>query len=206
MQIQPVSLLNYCPAQYKNNSIKKNNSSTNYQTDSFQSVSFKGFEKTVKEAVEKTFKTDKEVEKLFVRLMDEIISDTGVVKLNGFDEIQKVYKQGGFRGLLHELWSANPNPAIAKLRENAECNIIPLAKKGDNNIFDIFSFGRHGFWNTLFESKNATHDVKLTVRRPHSNELIEFGMDKKGNCTLCQSNKETAVYSSFHRETGNIKQ
>ena len=206
MLIQPVSLLNYCPAQYKNTSTKKNNSSVNYQADSFQSVSFKGLEKTIEEAAKKTFKTDKEVEKVFTELVDNIISDTNIFKIPEFKEIQKVYQRSGFRGLLHELWNANPEPAILKLREKAEEAPIALATKNESPLFEIFSFGRHGFLNLIFGNKNATHDVKLTIRNPKSGSLLDFSLDKKGNCELFQSIDNHSVYNVFYRETGNIKQ
>ena len=177
---------------------KKNSSSIG------DSVSFSGFNTIIKDAASHTFKTDKEVEEVFINIMDSIIKDKDIIKKAGFEQIQKIYQKSGFRGLLHELWIPNPNVEIKNLREQASDKLVTLALKDDRPVVKLFNMGKQGFWNLLFNRQNATYDSKLIFNIPQASSYLEFGLNKTGRITLYQKSENRALHNEFHRNTGNI--
>ena len=205
MQIQPVSHsllvsnLNFNSEQ----KISRTNKFFN-QKDTFQPA-FKGYYKLFDTFSRVNFISDKKVEDVFGLLFNELVIDSKALKGANFNEIYKIYKTGGFRGLMHELWCANPSKNIEKLIEEAQQSPITLISKDENSLFEIFSMGRHGFFNILFDRKTAPYDTKLTFFNKDKSMLMEFGLDKRGRCQLCQTRPSETIYTTFHRSTGNRK-
>ena len=195
MRVQAISPLNIYSLKpsYRQ---QKNNSCDN--------VSFSGFNTFVKDAASRTFKTDKEVEEVFINIMNSVIKDKDIIKKAGFEQIQKIYQKSGFRGLLHELWIPNPNAEIKNLREQASERLITLASKKEKPVFKLFNMGKHGFWNLLFNNPNATYNTKLIFNIPKSSDYLEFGLSKRGRVILYQKSQNRALHNEFHMETGNI--
>ena len=205
MQIQPIS---YLQTSYnsglnlKQNRIKKQNI---LQKNDYFQPAFKGYNNVLDTVSKINFKDDKKVESAFEMIFNELILSNKVFKNEEFEKIYELYNKGGFRGLMHELWTANPKKEIEKILEKAEKNSLTLAEINDKPIFEIINLGRHGFWNTLFNSKTAPRDATLTFLNEDKSLLIEFGLDKYGACQICQVRPGETVYTTFHKTTGNRK-
>ncbi len=75
---------------------------------------------------------------------------------------------------------------IAKVRSEfrdiifkSQEELVPIIKKGNDNLLYISNFGKHGFWNTVFERESATNDMRIVFLS--RNGSFEIGVNKKGN-------------------------
>lgn len=175
------------------------------KADSFQPSFGSGYKLILESIASVNYSKDKKVEEAFGILFHELINEPQILEKAGFIEIVDVYKKGGFRGLMQELWVANPEAKIKKIVEKAEFEPQTLVLKDEIPILEIMSFGRQGFWNTLFNRKNAPRDTRLLFSTPDKRFLMEFGMDKHGECAICQKRPGETVFTTFHNSTGNRK-
>lgn len=207
MFVQPISLSTSYFGMNTKNHIKVSNRPefTNiHKKDSFN-PSFEGFNTLMETFSSINYTKDNKLEDTFSILFNELLLSGDVLKKAGFSEIENIYRKSGFRGLLHELWKATPQPNLEKLIEKADGESVVLASKDDKPVFEIFSMGRHGFWNTVFNKKSAPRDTKLIFITPDEKYLMEFGLDEKGACQICQKRVGETVYTTFHNSTGNRK-
>lgn len=202
MQVQKISGISPNNRIYN---IRKNNIKTNINhMDSFQ-PSFSGFNKILEIVSKMEYKNDKSVEEAFDVLLKEVFTTPKYTRTKEFIEIFEKYKSLHFRGLMHELWSANPDKNIQKIIDKAEKIPVILATDNNEPIMEIISFGRHGFWNNIFNKSTATHDVKIAFLNRKKGLLMEFGLSRHGACKICQEKDNGTVFTTFHNSTGNRK-
>lgn len=206
MQIQPVSYKEIDSGKIINT--PKISNKPEYKiiqnNDVFQ-PSFKGYERMLENVCNMDFKNDRAVEETFAVLFHELIKEPNIAKHESFQTLTNLYKKSGFRGLLQELWRPNPSPEIGLLVTRAEQEEQTLISKNKTTLLEIFSFGKHGFWNSIFNRKNAPRDTRLAFVTPKEDSLFEFGLDKHGAVQICQKRADETVYTTFHRATGNRK-
>lgn len=163
--------------------------------DRFQ-VSFKGYDKVLNQAVRNFLNTDVEVEKTFINLFGELAKSPDIEKTSKYFGIADAYAKYGFRGLLYEFWKSNPVDCLKKYLVNGT---IDLAKKDNKPIFQLIHFDKFGY------SKNSPNDVKLVFSDPQEKLFIQYGLNKKGELDIWQTNEEQTVITSYHLATGNKK-
>ncbi len=167
--------------------------------------SFGGYSSAFENIAEAYIKSETEVEKSFDKLFRYIMHDSQILWKPGSYEFMRIYQKGGFRGLMHELWTANTDKSIAPLINKAAKGDLILAKKDDKPILSILNLGRQGFLNTIFDNQNAPREVILTLNSSNSKKYIEFSLNKKGGYRICQRRSDELVTTTFHPETGNRK-
>ena len=195
MKVSGVSYAQPLYAGYGNCSVSSAAKPNNVKKDSFQPA-FKGFERTLKQAVKNVLENDTEVEKTFSNLFNEIKDGECITKTPEYYEIADVYNKHGFRGLLYELWKSNPQPNLKKYLQN---DVIDLAKKGNKSVFQVIHLYKFGF------SKNAPNDVKLVFMNPKNDVSIEYSLNKKGELHVWQTDDNQSAITTYHLTTGNKK-
>lgn len=165
------------------------------KNDSFQPA-FKGFERTLQQAVKNILENDVEVEKTFSNLFKEATNTEGFTKTSEYYGIADEYYKHGFRGLLYELWKSTPQPALKKYLQN---DVVDLVKKDNKPIFQLVHFYKFGF------SKNSPNDVKLVFMNPKNETSIEYSLNKKGELHVWQTDKNKSVITTYHLTTGSKK-
>mgnify|MGYP006916111251 CR=1 FL=1 len=189
------------------------NSKTDYsyvnptlKNDKFEKISFGGdYADSLKFFAQTVFKTDREVEDLFIKMLKALIKDTSIAKQKGFEEIVGLYEKSGFRGLLTELWKAYPSKELAQILPK-EQEFLALAGEKETPVLSIFNSGRQGFWNAIFNNKNAPRDMELIFTEPTDKYVATFSLSKKGNLQIVQRNNHTSTWSEFYLSTGAKKQ
>ena len=195
MKVSGISYMQPLCADYKKSKINSASTCNNAGTDSFQPA-FKGFERTLQQAVKNVLENDIEVEKTFSNLFKEIICGENITKTSEYYGIEDVYNKNGFRSLLYELWKSNPQPNLKKYLQN---DVIDLAKKGDKPVFQLVHLYKFGF------SKNAPNDVKLVFMNPKNETSIEYSLNKKGELHVWQTDDTKSVITTYHLTSGNKK-
>ncbi len=200
MQIQPISL--NLGVSYPNFS-NKNYVQPKKQSFSGDKIQFTGINDIIIKGAATTFNKDSELEKVFIQLMNEIKTDSKIIKFPDFIEIIKIFDQSGFRGVMNELWKANPTTQIMELVNKSEKDRLILATRNNKPIVELYNLGKHGFWNAITDSQEAPRDMRLCFG--NNKTYMHFYLDKKGDCSLCQSIGDTTTYSAYYASTGNKK-
>lgn len=172
--------------------------------DVFQ-PSFKSYNNLLETLSRINYRKDRAVDEAFVILFHELLTEPKIVQKAEVSGIINIYKNMGFRGLMHELWKAVPDESIVKIIEKLENESQVLISKDNIPLLEIINMGRHGFWNTLFNRKSAPRDTRLTFLSNDDRYLFEFGLDKHGAVQICQKRPGETVYTTFHKSTGNRK-
>ena len=176
------------------NAYKKRNCFVSHN-DSFQ-CSFKGYDKALSHAVRNILNNDVEVEKTFINLFSELSKSDDIVKTPEYCGIADVYNARGFRGLLYELWKANP---IDSLKKYLIDGTVDLATKDNKPVFQLIHFDKFGY------SKNSPNNVTLIFTDPKDKYSIQYGLNKKGELDVWQSGDDQTVITWYHLATGNRK-
>lgn len=190
-----------------NNLYKKNSLTPQKQIFENDSVSFSGYKSELAQSFISNIKTEKQAEKIFLNLFNKIKEDKNIFKTNAFYIIDETVQKKGFRGLLHQLWTANPDENIAKIIEKSAQEDTPLvlAKRNGQTVFELCNFGKNGFWNNLTDNSIASNDIKLLfsdgLNKTRTN--FEFSMNKDADIILDQYENGFSVYTEFYKETGN---
>ena len=124
----------------------------------------------------KSFSHEKEFEKPFEELLTTILNSNKIEKNKHFYAFYEVYKRKGLKGTLLSLWQANPTENIAKTVSKHVQESVVLAKSGNEPVLELFNWGKHGFFNSIFDNKTAPNDVKLLFTKNKSS--FEFYLDK----------------------------
>jgi hypothetical protein len=191
-----VSKISYSRPIYTAKTVNSNSKvTTSLNNDSFQ-LSFKGYDKVLRQATKSFLLKDNQVESTFANLFREVLSSDNINKTQGFYDVEDVYYSHGFRGLLYELWKANP---IEKLSKYLKHGTINLATQDDKPIFQLVHFDKFGF------SKHSPNDVKLVFTDPKEKYSIQYGLNEKGELDIWQTNDDQTVITRYHISTGNRK-
>ncbi len=187
MKIQSISQFNYNSVAVKNNS---------------KLASFKGYSEVLHDAVEVSINTESEAETLFRKIWTSLMEEANTSKKNSFSVLKEVFDKNGFRGLLHELWKANPKEDVAKILKNTEEDCENIVTRESEPLMTIYNFGKYGFWGR----KTAPNDVKLVFYSNNQHEMIDFSLSKKGNLKTSQSNQINIIDNEFYMTTGTLKE
>lgn len=194
MEIAKISLSQPLYAQNNKKILCKTNL-TPQQADSFQ-LSFKGYENVIKNSVENEFKNEINAEAAFAEIMNSIM-ESDYTQSEGFNTLKNTYYKQGFRGLLFELWKSEQKD---ELRGIANCEGLSLVedKKG-KPVLSIYNLGKFDF------SYTSPNNVKIVIADPNSKNIIDFGLNRKCELEVNQSNGNQTRYTKFHLTTGNRK-
>ena len=185
MKVSPVSLSPISNNKVSDSKCRKN-------------VSFTAYEEIVQKALMSDLKNDRMVENLFNTLYKALLEEKNIILTKEFPLIKQLYEKGGFRGLLNELWKARPQEQVESLMRKYEQRDIDLVLKKENPFMQIFRMGRYGF----FESSNSPFDTKVIFKTHTPEEIIEFGLTKKGRITVGRSDGDMSVDTEYHTSTG----
>lgn len=199
MRVQPIGSTNYTRVQQCSIPPKRC-----LQSDrvSFSGVKPGAYEVLINKYVSNEFKNTSELAQGFEKLFSSIKNNNKIKKLPGFDFIENLYKQNGFRGMLHELWKANPSPEVKKAALVTFNNPITLAAKNGKPVMQLENVGPHGFWNYMKENHDAKRCFQIrfltTDAKP---KKAGFCIDKGGEYTFLN---ETSCIRYFN-STGTPK-
>ena len=195
MQIQPLNLNNTTNITLNKTCAPKSIQALQNAKDS---VSFCGYGTVIKKVATTIYKTDSEVENAFIKLFNTIKEDNTIYKTPHFDSLDEIYQKGGFRGMLNEIWKTNPQDTAKKLLKASEDKNIILATKNDEPILELVNWGKFGF------SKNNPNETKIAFWDGKQDNMVEFCLNKKGECTLSQTYGDSVLYTEYY-STGNRK-
>jgi len=100
---------------------------------------------------------------------------------------------------LYELWKSKPQELQIKGIDGEEFKNIPLVTQNGRPLFELAHISKYGV------SNNSPNWTTLTFQKQDGSELIEFGLNKKGELEITQTTPYQSTITNFHRETGNIK-
>ncbi len=164
------------------------------------SVSFCGYSKVLSTVASSMYKNDTEVENAFAKLFKSLKEDKTISKIfPKFDAMDEIYENGGFRGLLNEIWKTNPQEITKNLLKGSETDNVVLASKGEKPVLELVNWGKFGF------SQNNPNNVMISFSDGKSRNVVEFCLNKKGDCTISQQNGEAMHYTEYYQSTGNRK-
>lgn len=226
MYVQPVSLLNKTP----NYSYSLSSKKSVLPSQKPDTVSFTSYEKALKNMVVSPLNRESKVENYFKILMSTILDDSSIEKMPMFSTIHSVYREKGLRGMLMEFWKAYPEKQFEHVVEDCEMGtaIILASKKITDDIQEpvikLVNWGRHGFWNNVFNRKNAPHDIRLIFSNKETSHGYDFAeelvnkeenlsklfsvelyLDKVGDVTVEQQYGERSLITHFYSLTGHKK-
>ena len=209
MRIQAVQT-NFTPV---NIQIYRSNCTGNISTskDSYH-PSFGNYARVLTEAANGSYKTERQVgeafDKIYKALKKEgrfsIMPGTGVDFSREFSYIDEIYNKSGYRGVRRELWKAFPDYKISNLMRKANDDPVTLAKRKSDGkpLITLINYGKHGFWNSIFNNKSATNNYELHFEHPDINKFISFGLDKDGGLKISQCKSTEIVHTRYHASTG----
>ncbi|MBR1425414.1 hypothetical protein IJ579_07630 [bacterium] len=169
--------------------------------DSF-SPSFKGYEQTLIRSVRKEFKKDFEVEECFKNLLRELIEKENILRIQEFNEILKIYKDSGFKGLLEKFWKSRQPDYVEKILNKIDYgNEMKLVTFNEAPLFEMVNFGKQGF------RESSPNDIRFIFRTCDQNIAMEFGLGRNGQLKISQSDLGCGrfEFSEFHVSSGNKK-
>lgn len=175
MKIQPVSKTNYVTKTNLNNHTGKI-----YQTNSKDNISFKSYDKLLRNVVSEEIKNGIYVKCNFEELYKTLKDDPTTIKtsylsiLERYDEFKTdIWK---FLNIICKPIADVP----ADLRNivfEAEKRNIPLITKGEYNTpFMLIHDGKHGFMGNFFNSQNARNNMKFVFSS--GDKQYEVGLTK----------------------------
>ena len=164
--------------------------------------SFKAYSDVLKKAYTTSIKNDHEAENLFITLFKALCEEQGTQIKNSFLVLKDIYEKSGFRGLLNELWKANPQESVAKIIKDTHDDCEDLVVQNGEPLLTLYNFGKFGF----FERKTSPNNVKLAFYGKDQSEVVEFGLSKKGNLLTGQSNGIRSIDNEFYLQTGTKKE
>lgn len=166
-------------------------------------INFTGYPETLVAAARKEFTTKTEVADVFTSLITDIAKTPEMAKTYSFDHIQTLLSQKGFMGLLEELRNPKAGEKVQKMMQKAKDDDTLLASFAGNHL-QLFNLGKHGFWNRLFNKKNAPQNFVLDFN--HGLDSIAIWLDKKGGLRVRQNiNDKDVAETIFHIHTDNIR-
>ena len=188
-----------------NNTPKSNNDKIEPQYDSFSFTGLEHYEKALVGAIRSDFKNENSVTYTFTNLFKEIINTHFITKSKEFEELSGMFEKMGLRSVLNSLWSAYPPQNVLNIINKAENGNIVLASHKDKPILELYNLGRHGFFNALADSKDATREVGLRFSNPKQSISADINFEKDGGLHICIRDKRKTITSGFYKETGNRK-
>ena len=151
----------------------------------------------------KSFSHENSFEKPFDELLQIIINSNKYTKSEHFNDFLEVYNKKGLYGTLRTLWQATPIEKIAKTVSKHPQETLILAKTNNQSVLEIFNWGKHGFFNSIFETKSAPNDVRLLFSK--NKTTLEFSLDKKGDLTVSRNVGDNFYTTTYYKETGTKK-
>ena len=164
--------------------------------------SFKAYSDVLHKAFSTPLKNDYEAENLFISLFKALCEEKGIQTNNSFHVLKEIFEKSGFRGLLNELWKANPQESVADIIKSTRDDCENLVTQNGEPILTLYNFGKFGF----FQRKTSPNNVKLLFSDKDQSEMVEFGLSKKGNLLTCQSNGVHSIDNEFYAQTGTKKE
>ena len=179
MRIQPITEHGYYN-RTKSVSCQKTNLKTN-------STAFKGhYEDVMWDVLKRDLTSRVDVEKAMSELFFAITKENGYTKAPLYDSLWDwVAVKGTY--LVEELCKP-----IAKVRSDfrdiifqTQDNNLSIVEKDEDSLIYIINFGKHGFWNSVFDNEAATNDMRVVFTSKDG--TFEVGTDKKGKLVSEQS-------------------
>ena len=167
-----------------------------------QRISFNGYSEVLHDSLQISIKNESEAENIFRTLWNELLKENNLLKNNSFNILKEIFDKNGFRGLLHELWKANPKEEVAKLLKDTEENCENLVTQNGEPLMTLYNFGKYGFWGR----KTSPNDIRLVFYADNQHEMIDFHLSKKGNLKTSQSNGKNLEDNEFYMTTGTLKE
>ena len=179
MRIQAITEQGYY---LRNKSINRKKS--NLKTDL---TSFKGnYEQTMRNVLSRDLMSRADVEKAMSDLYFAVADERGITKTPLYYDLSEWLALKGTY-LIEELCKP-----IAKVRSDfrdiifkSQDENLPIIKQGDDKLLYIINFGKHGFWNSVFEKESATNDMRVVFSSEGG--TFEVGTNKKGKLISEQS-------------------
>ena len=161
---------------YANNNIKSRKS--DFKTDS---IGFKrNYEQTMRAVLERDIKSRQELNKAMTDLFLSLTKETEVVKTPFYESLAPRFSTLAIH-LVEDLCKpiAKVSSELRDIVFKTQEQYVTVLEKGEDSSLYIMNFGKHGFWNTIFERESARNDIKIVFASKDG--TFEVGTNKKGN-------------------------
>ena len=169
MKIQPINNVNY-----SNINAKKTKSKHKVSTN----TTFRGYEEVLWNALKKDLKDRAEVANTVQEVYTSFIKERGTKKMPFFDTVHEwiLTKPTYF---IEELSKpiADINTKFRDLFFKSKNENISILQGDNEKEAYIINFGKHGFWNFMFDSEYARNDMRLVFSSKDGS--LELGTTKK---------------------------
>ena len=200
MNISPISV--NLGLHYKNRIQNNNLKSVHLQKP--DSLSFTGYASSLEAMAKAKLNRESHVENYFSKIADAIWADKSIAKSPILFEMHDMYKKRGLRGILLEFWKAYPSKEFKDIVAKSEENqVLKLAVKDNESIVKLVNWGRHGFWNGIFNNQEAPRDIRVVFANKKNS--VELYVDKKGDLAVEQLHDKYHIFTCFHALTGHKK-
>lgn len=199
MKIQAISTAIFRPAatNTKQNQYISNNNSKDKLT-------FTGFDSVLKKAVTADYSRESLVYPEFDNIIKSVLENNNIVKEKYFQHLSSLYEKKGLYGVLKSLWETYPTTKIAESVSLLNQENLILAKRYNLPVIEIFKWGKHGFFNSLTNSRTAPNDVRLSFM--NQDNLIEYTLNKNGELVVHRKIGDKTITTTYHKVTGHRKE
>ena len=149
---------------------------------------FKGYEDVLWKNLKKNLTNRIDVALSVQDIYKSLLKESGIKKMQFFNTVHEwILNRPTY--FVEELSkpTAQMRPEFRDLFfSSKEENISILKGKGDDEVY-LVNFGKHGFWNFLFDSEYAKKDIRLVFSSKDGS--LELGTTKKGQIYADQTYK-----------------